>query len=33
MLKNLLANGGDIRDVSSVPGLGRYSGEEDGNPF
>ena len=26
MVKNLSANGGDIRDVGSVPGLGRSPG-------
>jgi len=27
MVKNLPANAGDIRDVGSVPGLGRSPGE------
>ena len=27
MVKNLLANAGDIRDVGSVPGSGRSPGE------
>ena len=31
--KNLPANAGDARDVSSVPGLGRSPGEENGNPL
>ena len=26
MVKNLPANAGDIRDASSIPGLGRYPG-------
>ena len=30
MVKNPLANVGDTRDVSSVPGLGRPSGEGNG---
>ena len=29
--KNVLANAGDIRDASSVPGLGTSPGEENGN--
>ena len=33
MVKNLPANGGDIRDVGSLPGLGRSAGEEHGNPL
>ena len=33
MVKNLPANAGDIRDVDSIPGLGRYPGEGHGNPF
>ena len=31
MVKNLPANAGDIRDMGSVPGLGRSSGEGHGN--
>ena len=33
MVKNLPANIGDIRDVGSVPGLGRSLGGGHGNPF
>ena len=33
LVKNLPANAGDIRDVGSVPGLGRSPGEENGNPL
>ena len=33
MVKNLSANPGDIRDVGSIPGLGRSSGERHGNPL
>ena len=33
VVKNLPANAGDIRDVGSVPGLGRSPGEEHGNPL
>ena len=33
VVKNLLANTGDIRDANSVPGLGRSPGEEQGNPL
>ena len=33
MVKNLPANAGDIRDMSSVPGSGRSSGEGNGNPL
>ena len=31
VIKNLPANTEDIRDVGSVPGLGRFSGEGNGN--
>ena len=31
--KNLPANAGDVRDVSSVPGLGRSPGEGYGKPL
>ena len=33
VLKNLLANVGDSRDASLLPGLGRSSGERNGNPL
>ena len=33
VLKNPLANAGDIRDVSLIPGLGRSSGGGHGNPL
>ena len=33
MVKNLPANAGDTGDLGSVPGLRRFSGEGDGNPF
>ena len=29
--KNLSANAGDIRDMGSIPGLGRSPGEANGN--
>ena len=32
-VKNLPANAGDIRDVGSIPGLGRSPGEGNGNPL
>ena len=32
MVKNPSANAGDIRDVGSIPGLGRSSGGGNGNP-
>ena len=32
VVKNLPANTGDLRDVGSVPGLGRSPGERNGNP-
>ena len=31
VLKNLPSNAGDIRDMDSIPGLGRSSGERNGN--
>ena len=31
MVMNLPANAGDIRDASSIPGLGRSPGEGNGN--
>ena len=33
MVKNPLANGADIRDEGSIPGLGRSPGEVNGNPL
>ena len=33
VVKNLPANAGDIRDVDLIPGLGRSSGGELGNPL
>ena len=33
MVKNPPANAGDIGDMSSIPGLGRYSGERNDNPL
>ena len=33
VVKTLPANAGDIRDVGSVPGLGRSTGGEHGNPL
>ena len=33
MAKNLSANAGDIRDVSSIPGSGRSLGRGHGNPL
>ena len=33
MVKNLPANSGDIKDVGSIPGLGRSPGEGNGNPL
>ena len=32
-VKNLPVNAGDARDVGSVPGSGRLSGEGNGNPL
>ena len=32
-VKNPPANAGDARDMDSVPGLGRSSGEGNGNPL
>ena len=31
--KNLPVNAGDIRDVGSIPGSGRYPGGGNGNPL
>ena len=33
VVKNLLANAGDIRDVGSIPELGRSPGGGHGNPL
>ena len=33
VIKNPLANAGEIRDVGLIPGLGRSPGEEIGNTF
>ena len=33
MVKNLPENLGDARDVGLIPGSGRFTGEENGNPF
>ena len=33
VVKNLLANAGDIRDTGLIPGLGRSPGGGHGNPF
>ena len=33
MLKNLVANAGDIRDMGSIPGSGRSPGGGHGNPL
>ena len=33
VVKNLPTNAGDVRDVGSVPGLGRSPGEGLGNPL
>ena len=33
MVKNLPANAGDIRDLGSIPGLGRSPGGGNGNPL
>ena len=33
MVKNLLANAGDVRDTGSIPSQGRSPGEENGNPL
>ena len=33
MVKNLPASAGDIRDMGSIPGLGRSPGEGNGNPL
>ena len=33
VVKNLPANAEDVRDVGSIPGLGRFSGGGHGNPL
>ena len=33
MVKNLPANAGEIREVVSIPGLGRFPGGGHGNPL
>ena len=33
VVKNLLANAGDARNVGSIPGSGRTPGGGNGNPF
>ena len=33
VVKNLPANTGDVRDVGSIPGLGRSPGGGNGNPL
>ena len=33
MVKNLLANAGDIRNAGLIPGSGRFPGEGNGNPL
>ena len=33
MVKNPPGNAGDIKDMSSIPGLGRSPGEGNGNPL
>ena len=33
MVKNLPANAGDVRDMGSIPGLGRSPGGGHGNPL
>ena len=33
MVKNLPANGGDVRDVGSIPGSGRSPGGGHGSPL
>ena len=33
VVKNPPANAGDVRDVDSIPGLGRSPGEGNGNPL
>ena len=33
VVKNLLANSGDVRDTDLIPGSRRSPGKEDGNPL
>ena len=33
MVENMSANAGDVRDLGSIPGLGRSPGEGHGNPL
>ena len=33
VVKNPLAKAGDVRDAGSIPRLGRFPGEGNGNPF
>ena len=33
VVKNPPANAGDSRDIGSIPGLGRFPGEGNGNPL
>ena len=33
VVKDLPANAGDIRDMSLIPGFGRFPGEGNGNPL
>jgi len=33
VVKNLLANAGEIRNVGLIPGLGRFPGGKHGNPL
>ena len=33
VVKNPPTNAGDLRDMGSIPGLGRYPGGGNGNPF
>ena len=33
MVKNLPTNAGDLRDVGSIPGSGRFPGVRNGNPL
>ena len=33
VVKNLPANAGDTKDMGTIPRLGRFPGERDGNPL
>ena len=33
LVKNMLASAGDLRDIDSITGLGRYPGEGHGSPL